>query len=403
MKSEWREYLLGDLYNFSSGLSKNSKEFGFGKPFLSFKTVFNNYILPEELPDLVNSNVDEQERCSIMKGDIFLTRTSETLNELGMSSVALRDYPEATFNGFTKRLRPKGKQIYPLYVAYYMRSPFFRANINSMASMTTRASLNNDILSRLPIQVPTYGEQEKIGDILYSFDKKIKLNHRINENLFQQASVFFEKAICQSNSLSNIELGSLAEVKGGKRLPKGVNLITVPNQHPYIRVRDLNNAVFASLTKDYEYVDNETQKTISRYIVSTGDVLISIVGTIGLTTIVDDTLDKANLTENCVKLTNLKMVTPEYLLLFLRSTQGVEAMLKGTVGAVQLKLPIKNIQSISVPVLCDEELQPLNEILSAIFSQISANVVEIKKLGELRDTLLPRLISGELDVSAIQL
>ena len=172
MKSEWREYLLGDLYNFSSGLSKNSKEFGFGKPFLSFKTVFNNYILPEELPDLVNSNVDEQERCSIMKGDIFLTRTSETLNELGMSSVALRDYPEATFNGFTKRLRPKGKQIYPLYVAYYMRSPFFRANINSMASMTTRASLNNDILSRLPIQIPTYEEQEKIGDILYSFDKK---------------------------------------------------------------------------------------------------------------------------------------------------------------------------------------------------------------------------------------
>lgn len=46
--------------------------------------------------------------------------------------------------------------------------------------MTTRASLNNDILSRLPIQVPTYEEQKKIGDILYSFDKKIKLNHRIN-------------------------------------------------------------------------------------------------------------------------------------------------------------------------------------------------------------------------------
>lgn len=183
MKSEWREYLLGEIYNFSSGLSKNSREFGFGKPFLSFKTVFNNYILPEELPGLVNSNTDEQERCSIMKGDVFLTRTSETLNELGMSSVALRDYPEATFNGFTKRLRPKGKQIYPLYVAYYMRSPYFRANINSMASMTTRASLNNDILSRLPIQIPTYEEQEKIGDILYSFDKKIKLNNRINENL----------------------------------------------------------------------------------------------------------------------------------------------------------------------------------------------------------------------------
>ena len=193
----------------------------------------------------------------------------------------------------------------------------------------------------------------------------------------------------------------MAEVKGGKRLPKGVNLITVPNQHPYIRVRDLNNAVFASLSKDYEYVDNETQKSISRYIVSAEDVLISIVGTIGLTAIVDYTLDKANLTENCVKLTNLKGITPEYLLLFLRSAQGIEAMSKGTVGAVQLKLPIKNIQSMSVPVLCNEELHPLNEILSIIFSQISTNVVEMQKLADVRDTLLPRLMLGELDVSSV--
>lgn len=219
----------------------------------------------------------------------------------------------------------------------------------------------------------------------------------------EQASALFENAIRHSNSLTNIELGSLAEVKGGKRLPKGVNLITVPNQHPYIRVRDLNNSVYASLSNDYEYVDDETQKSISRYIVSTDDVLISIVGTIGLTAIVDYTLNKANLTENCVKLTNLKGITPEYLLLFLRSSQGVEAISKGTVGAVQLKLPIKNIQSIVVPLLCAEELQPLNEVLSAIFSQISTNVVEIKQLADVRDTLLPKLMSGELDVSSIDL
>lgn len=192
-------------------------------------------------------------------------------------------------------------------------------------------------------------------------------------------------------------------MKGGKRLPKGVNLVTTPNQHPYIRVRDLNNTVFASLSNDYEYVDDETQQSISRYTVSTGDLLISIVGTIGLTAIVDHTLNKANLTENCVKLTNIKNVTPEYLLLFLRSLQGVEAISKGTVGAVQLKLPIKNIQSITVPLLCDEGLQPLQETLSAIFSQISANIVEMKQLADIRDTLLPKLMSGELDVSSLDL
>jgi len=225
----------------------------------------------------------------------------------------------------------------------------------------------------------------------------------INNNLLEQASTLFNSAIQKSTSVVYAELGSLAEVKGGKRLPKGINLVTTPNQHPYIRVRDLNNTVFASLSNDYEYVDDETQQSISRYIVSTGDLLISIVGTIGLTAIIDHTLNKANLTENCVKLTNIKNVTPEYLLLFLRSSQGIEAISKGTVGAVQLKLPIKNIQSIAVPLLCDGELRYLNETLSTIFSQISANIVEIKQLADIRDTLLPKLISGELDVSNIDL
>lgn len=225
----------------------------------------------------------------------------------------------------------------------------------------------------------------------------------VNNNLEQQAVAIFDNAIQNAESVSYAELSTLADVKGGKRLPKGVNLITIPNSHPYIRVRDLNSTVFASLSPEYEYVDDETQKTISRYVVSQGDILISIVGTIGLTAIVDSTLNNANLTENCVKLTNLKTITPEYLLLYLRSSKGAEAISKGTVGAVQLKLPIKNIQSILVPLLDELELQSLNNILSAIFSQISANIVENRKLADMRDALLPKLMSGELDVSDIDL
>ena len=178
-------------------------------------------------------------------------------------------------------------------------------------------------------------------------------------------------------------------------------MIAVPNSHPYIRVRDLNDVVFASLSANYEYVDDETQKTISRYITTTDDVLISIVGTIGLTAIVDKSLNKANLTENCVKVTNLHGISPEYLLLYLRSQHGSEEIKKGTVGAVQAKLPIKNIQAISVPVLPQSELQSLNDTLKALFNQLSINVAESKCLADIRDSLLPKLMSGELDVSNI--
>lgn len=245
--------------------------------------------------------------------------------------------------------------------------------------------------------------QKKVAGLLSSIDAKIDLNNEINKNLLQQAMATFGNTLQHSGSISYANLGTLGDIKGGKRLPKGTHLITEPNSHPYIRVRDLNNVVFASLSADYEYVDDETQKSISRYITSSGDVLISIVGTIGLTAIVDKSLDNANLTENCVKVTNLNGISPEYLLLYLRSPAGIEAIQKGTVGAVQLKLPIKNIQAIPVPLLPKLEVEPLEQLLLAIFRQIAANVKESKCLAETRDTLLPKLMSGELNVSNIDL
>ena len=271
----------------------------------------------------------------------------------------------------------------------------------SMATSKGTKMPRGDKTSIMQYEVPIFDidTQRKIASVLRSLDEKIELNSTINNNLEQQAEAIFQSIL--SNAITTVNLGEIADVKGGKRLPKGVNLIDIPNAHPYIRVRDLNNALFASLTPNYAYVDKETQKSISRYIVSTGDVLISIVGTIGLTAIVDSTLDKANLTENCVKVTNLKHITPEYLLLYLRSQLGREAIAKGTVGAVQQKLPIKNIQAIPIPLLSEKDKNALFCTLDSIFAGISNNVIQSAKLASLRDTLLPRLMSGELDVSDI--
>ena len=92
--------------------------------------------------------------------------------------------------------------------------------------------------------------------------------------------------------IETVKLGDVAIVKGGKRLPKGTNLITTPNSHPYIRVHDLNNQSTLELNDDFEYVDDETQKSISRYIVEAGDIVLSIVGTIGLVAIIGESLHR---------------------------------------------------------------------------------------------------------------
>lgn len=169
------------------------------------------------------------------------------------------------------------------------------------------------------------------------------------------------------------KIKELADVKGGKRLPKGKQLIKEPNGHPYIRIRDLGKSKYLQLTSEYEYVDDETQQSIARYIVNKGDILISVVGTIGLIGIVGDTLDKANQTENCDKIINIKGVFPEYLYYYLISNYGQDEIRKGTVGAVQPKLPLKNVQDISVLYPSMEEQKKIVQILSSIDEKIETN------------------------------
>ena len=103
-----------------------------------------------------------------------------------------------------------------------------------------------------------------------------------------------------NSNWKKIPLGDLAEIKGGKRLPKGTNLQTEKNTHPYIRVRDMHDGYISK--NDLLYVPNDVFPRISKYIINKNDVFISIVGTIGLIGIIDSELDGANLTENAAKI-----------------------------------------------------------------------------------------------------
>ena len=160
--SQWKKVKLGELYEVHNGLSKGRKFFGKGFPFLSFTTVFNNFFLPDKLDSWVLSTEKERKACSIRRGDVFITRTSETMDELGMSCVALKDYPNATYNGFTKRLRPLNEKVVPGFIGYYLRSPQFRGKFMAFSTMTTRASLANDQLLSMEIELPDNATQSKI-------------------------------------------------------------------------------------------------------------------------------------------------------------------------------------------------------------------------------------------------
>lgn len=176
------------------------------------------------------------------------------------------------------------------------------------------------------------------------------------------------------------KIKDFVDVKGGKRLPKGKQFSGFPTAHPYIRIRDIGKSKVLQLTDDYEYIDDKTQKEISRYIVSKGDILISVVGTIGLVGIVGDTLDGANQTENCDKLTNFKGIDRDFLYYYLVSPLGQGEIAKGTVGAVQPKLPLKNIQDFTVRFPSFQTQRKIACVLSALDDKIEKNTEVNKNL-----------------------
>ena len=189
----WEIENVDNLYEISSGLSKSRDEFGFGYPFLSFNEIFYNFTLPTELKNLANSTEKERESCSIKRGDVFFTRTSETVGELGMSSVALKNYENATFNGFAKRLRPKNKdRIFPEFAVYLFRSKLIQSQILKFSSLTTRASLNAGMIKKIILPIPPLQEQKAISIILSSLDLKIKLNQQIKKNLEEMGNIVFK-------------------------------------------------------------------------------------------------------------------------------------------------------------------------------------------------------------------
>ena len=167
--SEWDVCRLRNIGTPQNGISKGAEFFGKGYPFVSYGDVYKNYSLPETVVGLVESTEEERERYSVRAGDIFFTRTSETIEEVGFSCVCEKDIPNATFAGFLIRVRPFTDDLYAGYSKYYFRSNHHRIYLVKEMNLVTRASLGQDLLKSMPVLVPPMDEQKEIAEYL---DKK---------------------------------------------------------------------------------------------------------------------------------------------------------------------------------------------------------------------------------------
>ena len=421
--SEWKEYTLGDLYKVSSGLSKAADQFGFGHTFISFKDVFWNYFIPEKPQGLVNSNEKEQSTCNVSKGDILITRTSESLDEVGMTSVALKDYPNSTFNGFSKRLRLRRNapiEISPLFMGYMLRTRFFRRSVANYATMTTRASLNGESIQSIPLSFPPIHVQEEIGKILHSLDKKITLLRQQNQTLEELAQTLFKRWFVEFEFPD--ENGRPYKSSGGKmveselgEIPEGWRVGTIGDIYkttsggtpsrkvdeyyiregiPWIKSKELND-VYVIETE--EYISEEGLKKSSAKLLPENTVLVAMYGaTVGQLSITS--AKKMTCNQAICAILEGKYSFPfvySVLNFFKKDWTGL------AIGSAQQNLSQVAIAGYEIVIPPIDVEKSFSEKIKPLYKNIQNNFKEIQTLTQLRDTLLPKLMSGEVRVKSV--
>jgi len=232
--------------------------------------------------------------------------------------------------------------------------------------------LTQDICSKIHYEL----EEETLLPYFFDITNYQMINNKeIKEHIDRVGKIFYLSGWIKTT------LGEVCEIKGGKRLPKGENLVLERTNHPYIRITDLENNQIKK--HQLQFVTDEVFQKISRYIVNTGDVIVSIVGSIGFVALIDEDLDNASLTENCVKFVNLKNLDSKFLYYFLISRDGQGEINKNTVGAVQKKLPIYGVQNIKISLPPLPEQQSIASVLSAFDDKIELLREQNKTLEEI--------------------
>jgi type I restriction enzyme S subunit len=169
----WKMVRLRYLGKCQNGVSQSGDYFGSGDPFVNYSDVYKNDALPEIVSGLAQSTNDDKENYSVKEGDVFFTRTSETIDEIGLSSTCFKTIKNAVFAGFLIRFRPHENLLFNGFSRYYFRSLIPRIHFVKEMNLVTRASLSQK-------EIATYLDS-KVGQIDSSIDLIEKTIEKISE------------------------------------------------------------------------------------------------------------------------------------------------------------------------------------------------------------------------------
>ena len=396
---DWEQRKLGDFYTFKNGLNKEKVYFGYGDSIVNFTDVFHNrQIYSSTLKGKVCVNKKELENYKVKEGDLFFTRTSETIDEIGFPAVVMEPMERVVFSGFV--LRGRAEKYDPLaniFKSYIFFTDNFRSEMKKKSSMTTRALTSGTALKEMCFSYPKdLEEQTKIGEILLSLDKIITLHQRKLNNLKLKRKALLQKLFPKNgegypelrfpgftDAWEQRKLGDVADVRDGTHdSPKfyndGFPLVTSKNLKD--GSIDFSDCSFIS-KQDFDEINKRSK-------VDSGDILFGMIGTIGNPAIVEHT---GFAIKNVALIKEGIIVNNRFIYHLLSSKVFDNYIARENAGGTQKFIALNQIRNFIFLAPTLEEQNKIIELLDYISQTITLHQRKLKHLQIQKKSLLQKL------------
>ena len=405
MSLEWNVATIGELCsNVSSGgtpKSTNEKYYGGDIPWLNTKEINFNRIYDTE-KHITKEGYENSAAKWVKKDSVIVAMYGATAAKVAMNIVDL------TTNQACCNLTIDKSLANPKFVYYYLYSNYER--LLNLASGAAQQNLNSNIIKEFPINIPSLNVQNEIVNLLSTIDDKIELNHKINKNLEQLCHILFKYYFIDfvpfnNNKFINSEIG---EIPNGWNITSVGDILDCKLGGTPSRSNDsywggdiawINSGKVNEfrIIEPSEYITDEGLKKSATKLLPAKTTVIAITGA---------TLGQISLLEidSCANQSVIGIIPNNkypYEFVYPLISSILIDLLKHQTGGAQQHINKNNLESFNIICPPVEVILKYKNIVHPLYAQLSSNCFEIQKLTKLRDTLLPKLMSGEIDVSKI--
>ena len=394
------EILLEPIRN---GLTKPKAVRGNGVKMIAMGEIFACSRIGNIKMDRVPVTDKEKKNCAIKEGDLLFARQSLVLEGAGKCSIVTSVTEDTVFESHLIRARIDPQKANPYFFYYFFNSYMGRESIKTIVEQVAAAGIRGSDLIRLAVPYPPLNVQNRVVALLDSVDRKIELNNEINDNLQQQAAAIFK-----SWFVNFAPFGDTAPKEwGDAKLEELTTLVSRGIAPKYSDTSDqtvINQKCIRNHMIDLSLARAHIPKAINEKWLRFGDLLINSTG--------DGTLGRAAQVwfqpQNLTVDSHITIVRPakENLIFYIGlwgtlHEKEIESLHTGSTG--QTELPRDRIKMMELLLPDDETLNRFNAVIAPMATAIVSNQKENQKLATLRDTLLPKLMSGGLDVSQLDI